>query len=105
MQIVGVGDLKNLEEYNNNSKYLINLIKRKNLQREFDFNYSYPYLEMLKLTEKKIILGYKMVSSAFVKNMFTLYPKKSYVRNIGNDGSGTNSSVVKNFIRIISIIK
>ncbi len=86
------------KEYNNNSKYLINLIKRKNLQREFDFNYSYPYLEMLKLTEKKNhSWAIKWYASAFVKNMFTLYPKKSYVRNIGNDGSGTNSSVQKKF--------
>ncbi len=86
------------KQYNNNSKYLINLIKRKNLQREFDFNYSYPYLEMLKLTEKKNhSWAIKWYASAFVKNMFTLYPKKSYVRNIGNDGSGTNSSVQKKF--------
>ena len=86
------------KEYNNNSKYLINLIKSKKLQREFDFNYSYPYLEMLRLTDKKNhSWAIKWYASAFVKNMFTLYPKKSYVRNIGNDGSGTNSSVQKKF--------
>jgi len=86
------------KEYNNNSKYLINLIKSKKLQREFDFNYSYPYLEMLRLTDKKNhSWAIKWYASAFVKNMFTLYPKKSYVRNIGNDGSGTNSSIQKKF--------
>ena len=86
------------KEYNNDTKYLINIIKNKKLQREFDFNYSYPYLEMLKLTEKKNhSWAIKWYASAFVKNMFTLYPKKSYVRNIGNDGSGTNSSVQKKF--------
>ncbi len=86
------------KEYNNNSKYLINFIKSKNLQREFDFNYSYPYLEMLRLTEKKNhSWAIKWYASAFIKNMYTLYPKKSYVRNIGNDGSGTNSSVQKKF--------
>ena len=41
------------KEYNNDTKYLINIIKNKKLQREFDFNYSYPYFEMLKLTDKK----------------------------------------------------
>ena len=33
-----------------------------------------------------------MDTSAFVNDIYTLYPKKSYVTNIGNDGSGTNSS-------------
>ena len=84
------------KEYNNDTKYLINIIKNKKLQREFDFNYSYPYFEMLKLTDKKNhSWAIKWYASAFVKNMFTLYPKKSYVRNIGNDGSGTNCSVQK----------
>ena len=51
---------------------------------------------MLKLTDKKNhSWAIKWYASAFVKNMFTLYPKKSYVRNIGNDGSGTNCSVQK----------
>ena len=53
---------------------------------------------MLKLTEKiNHSWAIKWYASAFVKGMYTLYPKKSYVRNIGNDGSGTNSEKIKKF--------
>ena len=30
--------------------------------------------------------------SAFLRDMLTLYPRKSYVQNIGNDDSGTHCS-------------
>ena len=36
--------------------------------------------------------------SAFLKGMFTLYPKKPYVQNIGNDGSGTHCGISNVFI-------
>ena len=35
-------------------------------------------------------------ASTFVKNMYTLYPSKSFVQNIGTDGSGTHGSGKKN---------
>jgi hypothetical protein len=48
---------------------------------------------MLQQTSKKNhSWAIKWNASAFVNDMFTLYPKKSFVTNIGNDGSGTNSS-------------
>jgi hypothetical protein len=36
-------------------------------------------------------------ASAFLKEKFTLYPGKSLVANIGNDGSGTNCTKQNNF--------
>ena len=39
----------------------------------------------------------KWYASAFIKNKLTLYPKLSYVRNIGNDGSGTNTKKLSVF--------
>ena len=35
--------------------------------------------------------------SAFLKNMLTLYPSKSYVQNIGMDNSGTHCSANNTF--------
>ena len=31
-------------------------------------------------------------ASAFIKQMYTLYPKKTFVKNIGTDGSGTHGA-------------
>ena len=84
--------------YENNASTLINKIRKKNLQKDFDFNYSYPYFDMLKLTDKKNhSWAIKWYASAFLKGMYTLYPKRSLVRNIGNDGSGTNSERINKF--------
>jgi hypothetical protein len=41
--------------------------------------------------------------SAFLKDMLTLYPGKSYVQNIGNDDSGTHCGVSDTFrVELIS---
>ena len=37
-------------------------------------------------------------ASTFVKNMYTLYPSKSFVQNIGTDGSGTHGSGKKIYL-------
>tara|TARA_A100001015_G_C15008858_1_gene722047 strand:+ start:1373 stop:2269 length:897 start_codon:yes stop_codon:yes gene_type:complete len=80
------------KKYDNNANNLIKIINNKKNQRDFDFNFSYPYFDMLKLTSKKNhSWAIKWYASAFVNDMFTLYPKKSFVTNTGNDGSGTNS--------------
>jgi hypothetical protein len=84
--------------YENHANKLIKKVEKKNQQKKFDFNFSYPYFDMLKLTEKiNHSWAIKWYASAFVNEMYTLYPKKSYVRNIGNDGSGTNSEKVNKF--------
>lgn len=75
-----------------NPDVLIDAINKKRLQDMFDFDGSYPYLQMLKdrsqgLNNSWAILWY---ASAFVKEKLCLYPARSFVQNIGNDGSGTN---------------
>ena len=35
-------------------------------------------------------------ASAFLKNMYTLYPKESIINNIGADGTGTHEGSVDN---------
>ncbi len=58
----------------------------------FNFNNTYPYFRMLEdqITGKNNSWAIRWYASAFVHNMFTLYPRKSLVRNIGFDGSGTH---------------
>ncbi len=59
----------------------------------FEFNHSYPYVQMLlDQVEGKIdSWAIRWYASAYLAGKFTLYPGKSMVRNIGFDGSGINS--------------
>jgi hypothetical protein len=76
-----------------NAGKLIDQINERGLKDNFDFNGSYPYMQMLQ--DKKegknqswAILWY---ASAFLNNMFCLYPPYSLLYNTGNDGSGTHA--------------
>ncbi len=75
---------------------LLNEIEKdKKLQEDFTFNFSYPYLQMLRdrvagLNQSWAILWY---ASSFLKNRLCLYPSQSLVKNIGNDGSGTHTFI------------
>ena len=73
---------------------LLDELKMKKLNNEFDFDGSYGYMHMLKsqIKGKNDSWAIRWYASAFLKNMYTLYPSKSYVHNIGNDDSGTHCS-------------
>lgn len=85
--------------FDKNGKKLINKIDKKNLKTEFNFNNSYDYYGMLKkqINGKNDSWAIRWYASAFLKNMLTLYPSKSFVRNIGMDGSGTHGTGSYNF--------
>lgn len=71
------------------------IIARKS-EAEFNFNNSYPFMQMLE--DKKLgknqswaILWY---ATAFINNQLCLYPPHSLVHNIGHDGSGTHTTAI-----------
>lgn len=74
--------------FNSNSQELLDEIVRKKGCREFDFNNSYPYTEMLKAQIKGDVDSWaiRWYASAFVNNKLTLYPKRSLVFQNGMDG-------------------
>ena len=78
----------------NNSKYLANIIKKKKLIKDFNFGNRYNFFKMLtdniSCNKSWAINWY---ASAFIKNMLTLYPKKTLVKNIGL--VGTNSYQIR----------
>ena len=73
---------------------LLNELKYRNLEKEADFNNSYGFTRMLKqqIKGKNNSWAVRWYMSAFLRDMLTLYPGKSYVQNIGNDDSGTHCS-------------
>jgi len=74
------------------------------LTKQFDFNGSYPFTRMLQkqVAGKIDSWAVRWYASAFLNDMLTLYPGKSLVRNIGNDGTGTNVGSVDFFGNSIS---
>ena len=79
--------------YNSNSKSLLKFLKTKKKEKEFNFNNTFAYSKMLRdnINKKNDSWAIKWYASAFLKNKLTLYPPYSLIKNIGNDGSGTNS--------------
>ena len=72
---------------------LLNELTAKNLLKEADFNSSFGFTKMLKgqINGENDSWAIRWNMSVFLKNMVTLYPGKSYVRNIGFDSQGTHS--------------
>ena len=85
--------------YNSNANFLLEEIKSKKKEKEFNFNNSYNYLKILKKTliNSNNSWAIKWYASAFLNNKLTLYPPYSLIHNIGNDGSGINSSKNKKY--------
>ena len=79
--------------YENNPKKLISELKKKKLIREFNFNNKKDYFRMLlkNLHSENKSWAVQWYASAFIKNMYTLYPKYTLIKNIGVDGSGKNT--------------
>jgi putative methyltransferase (TIGR04325 family) len=62
---------------------------------DFDFDGTFNYSGMLKdqIIGKNNSWAIRWHAYTFLKNQYTLYPKKSLVKNIGLDGSGTHCSI------------
>ena len=80
--------------YTEDTNFLYSKIIEDNKEKEFNFNGSYNYFKMLEdnLVDKNSSWAIRWYASAFVNDKLTLYPPHSLIHNIGNDGSGTNSS-------------
>lgn len=71
----------------------------RSLEKEFEFNHSYPYLQMLRdqIEGKNSSWAIRWYASAFLENKLTLYPGRSFVNNIGFDQSGTHCSFTDSY--------
>jgi hypothetical protein len=79
--------------FEKNGPKLLAEIKSKKLEKEFNFNNTFDYIKMLEdqIQGKNNSWAIRWYASCFLNNMFTLYPGKSLVSNIGFDGTGTHS--------------
>jgi hypothetical protein len=78
---------------------LLKELEAKDQTKDFDFNDSYPYLQMLKdqIARKNNSWAILWYASAYLKNKYCLYPGHSLIHNIGVDGSGTHSGTSTGF--------
>ncbi len=81
--------------FNPDGLRLYDELRRSNLESLFDFGGSFPYLKMLQdqVEGRNDSWAIRWYASTFLASMFTLYPGKSLVRNIGLEGSGTHQGV------------
>lgn len=81
------------KKFNPDANELYLQIMSKNLASEFDYNDAYPYCNMLQEQAKGNIDSWaiRWMASCFLGEGFTLNVGKSLVKNIGTDGSGSNS--------------
>jgi hypothetical protein len=84
-------------KYNNNANELLNLLKAHPDLEQFDFEGYGGYVKMLNESRigKNDSWAIKWYASAFLEEMYTLYPGKTLVKNIGMDGSGTHGGLNK----------
>jgi len=77
--------------FEKDSKKLLEELKRKNLHKD-RYNLKCGYTKMLKdqIDGKNNSWAIRWYFSAYLNDLYCLYPKKSFVNNIGFDGSGTN---------------
>lgn len=83
---------KSWKIFEKNGNKLRDKIIKNNFKKEFNFNNSFDYMKMLEnqISGKNNSWAIRWYASAFLRNKLTLYPKNSFVKNIGIDGSGTH---------------
>ena len=86
-------------EYEKDGKKLFQQIKEKKLEKEFNYDNTYPFTKMLlhQTQGKNSSWVIRWYAYAILHRQLTLYPSKSLVFHNGSDGSGThagNSSIL-----------
>jgi len=90
------------EIFEKDGKKLLDGITKKNGLHAFDFEGSYPYSRMLsdQITGKNNSWAVRWYASTFLQDKLTLFPSKSLVRHIGNDGTGTHFTIKSSFLEV-----
>jgi hypothetical protein len=98
--------------FDTDGKNILKTLEEKDLNFDFNFYDTYPYISMLKdqIDSKNNSWAILWYASTYIKNKLTLYPSNSLIHNIGIDGSGIHSGEstkfdVKIFNKEINVIK
>jgi hypothetical protein len=88
------------DNFEKDGTILAKQIQVRKIKREFDFDNSFPYFQMLQdqIAGKNNSWAIRWYASSFLKGQLCLYPRKSFIKNIGLDGSGTHSGTGLDFM-------
>jgi hypothetical protein len=80
--------------YEEDAYVLLDSIESRGLNVCFNLNNTYNYIKLLRNAAKgkNNSWAVRWHASCFLNDLFSIYPKISYVRNIGFDGSGSHCS-------------
>lgn len=81
------------DQFEEDGEELLKQLRQSQQINSFDFDNAYPYTKMLEAQVQGTVSSWavRWYASAFLKNLFTLYPSQSLVFHAGGDGSGTNT--------------
>jgi len=82
----------------NGDKLLRSLVER-GLDRAFDLDGAFAFTQMLRdhIAGRKDSWAVRWHASCFLEDKLTLYPGRSLIQNIGNDGSGTHCDSTESY--------
>jgi hypothetical protein len=82
--------------YQQDGAQLLAELKSRQLEYEFDFGGINPFTQMLvnQIEGKINSWAVRWHASCFLRDMLILYPGRSLVQNIGQDGSGTHATIL-----------
>jgi hypothetical protein len=86
-------------DFQRDSKVLQTRISERNLERAFDLDGGYPYMQMLRDNQAGLNDSWavRWHASNFIDNKLSLYPSHSLVNNTGDDGNGTHAGTSKGY--------
>lgn len=81
------------------------VLSKRNLAYYFDLNGSYPFYRMLAQQAEGHIDSWAICfyASYFMKKQLFLYPAKSFITNIGEDGSGRHSKWKMETVKLVNL--
>ena len=85
------------DKFEKNGAVLFEKLVTTQQTNQFDYQGAYPYTQLLRdqIDGKNSSWAVRWYASAFLNNMYTLYPGRSLVLHAGGDGSGTNTGFDK----------
>lgn len=81
-------------KFNSNGQELLDELHRRRCEKHFNFDNTYPYIKMLEdqIAGRNSSWAIRWLASAYLNDMYCLYPNDTLVLNVGFDGSGTHCS-------------
>lgn len=79
-------------KFNPDGQELLDEIHRRHCEKHFNFNNTYNYVGMLEdqIAGKNSSWAIRWQASAYLNNMYCLYPNETLILNVGFDGTGTH---------------